>query len=256
MVLTKSYATYVRITHHGAVPQAVMGTLPDYRLRISTRAKHARIVVRANSSVEVVLPLGATESEAQVLMQQQQGWVERMLLRMRRHLNSAAPVQVMCPESIMLEASLEHIVVCYADHKADQSKWHEVDGQLQLYGSAEEMPALLKNWLKKKAKPYLTERLALMAEVMGESYQKVSIRTQKTRWGSCSGQRNISLNAKLLLLPQELVDYVLIHELAHLKYMHHGPQFWQHVSCFVPDYLDKRQRLRVLSLSLPAWLQL
>ena len=118
------------------------------------------------------------------------------------------------------------------------------------------VPKLLRTWLKTYAKNHLPKMLAKVAKDMGLSYQSVTIRLQKTRWGSCSHKQSIALNAKLLLLPKEVVHYVLVHELAHLVHMNHSPQFWQYVAHFVPDYREQRQALRALSSALPAWLLL
>ncbi|MCF7822735.1 MAG: M48 family metallopeptidase [Candidatus Marinimicrobia bacterium] len=76
-------------------------------------------------------------------------------------------------------------------------------------------------------KSSLVDRVSVLAEQYGFSYNKISIRHQRSRWGSCSAKNNISLNHKLFFLPTELSDYVLLHELAHTKQKNHGPQFWE-----------------------------
>jgi predicted metal-dependent hydrolase len=77
-----------------------------------------------------------------------------------------------------------------------------------------------------EARKKLVDRLDRLSGLHGFSYNKVSIRNQKTRWGSCSAKNNISLNMKLLRLPEELIDYVIIHELVHTKIKNHSEEFW------------------------------
>ena len=85
---------------------------------------------------------------------------------------------------------------------------------------------------------------------MGVSYERVSIRAQKTRWGSCSGNGNLSFNWKLSLVPDEILDYVVVHELAHRKEMNHSPRFWAVVEKELPDYRERREKLKKMGKQL------
>lgn len=98
--------------------------------------------------------------------------------------------------------------------------------------------------LKAEAKDFIAQRVKHFAEVMGTAYKSVSIRCQKTRWGSCSAKKNLSFNCLLLLLPSELLDYVVVHELCHLKHMNHSQAFWSEVEKFLPDYKKRRALLK------------
>lgn len=97
---------------------------------------------------------------------------------------------------------------------------------------------------REKAREVLCEKTALWAERMGITYGRISIRQQATRWGSCSGKGNLNYNWKLVLLPEDLQDYVVVHELAHRKEMNHSPRFWEIVKKELPDWEEKRRRLR------------
>jgi predicted metal-dependent hydrolase len=81
-------------------------------------------------------------------------------------------------------------------------------------------------------------------------YNKVTIRNQSTRWGSCSRRGNINFNYKLALLPENLVDYVIVHELCHLGEFNHSKDFWDLVARTIPDFKERRQELRIKSISL------
>lgn len=96
------------------------------------------------------------------------------------------------------------------------------------------------------AKQVFPERVAYFARRMGVSYGRITIREQKTRWGSCSSDGNLNFNWKLVLMPSEVLDYVVVHELAHRKEMNHSAKFWKVVEAELPDYMARRENLRVL----------
>ncbi len=98
--------------------------------------------------------------------------------------------------------------------------------------------------ITKEAQAILPGRVHYFAEIMGLSYGRLTLRKQKTRWGSCSAKGNLNLNCLLVLCPPEVRDYVIIHELCHLKEMNHSPRFWQQVATYCPHYKAHRAWLR------------
>lgn len=90
----------------------------------------------------------------------------------------------------------------------------------------------------------LPPRIAAYAGQMGVTYGRVTIRNQKTRWGSCSSKGNLNFNCLLMLTPREVQDYVIVHELSHRKEMNHSPKFWAVVEEVLPDYKKRRNWLR------------
>lgn len=99
-------------------------------------------------------------------------------------------------------------------------------------------------FIKNEAKKQLPLRLYNLAEKYGYKVKDVKIRKLKSRWGSCTNQKVISLNMMLVHVPEELCEYVLLHELAHTRHLNHGPKFWEEVSEKIPDYKEKRKALR------------
>ena len=98
---------------------------------------------------------------------------------------------------------------------------------------------------RKRAAEVIETRCRYYAPVMGVSYGTVTIREQKTRWGSCSAKGNLNFNWKLVLMPPEILDYVVVHELAHRIQMNHSAAFWAEVGKILPDYKERRQWLKV-----------
>ena len=102
--------------------------------------------------------------------------------------------------------------------------------------------------LRKQAKAYLPGRLAELAAQHGFSYNQVRIKHNVSNWGSCSVKKNINLNLNLMRLPEELRDYVMLHELCHLKYMNHGKEFHALLESICPNHKELRRQLRDFKL--------
>lgn len=95
-----------------------------------------------------------------------------------------------------------------------------------------------------RAKIDIPKRVSYYSHIMGVDYGRITIRCQKTRWGSCSAKGNLNFNFLLMLAPSDIIDYVVIHELAHRKCMNHSVDFWKTVESIMPDYKNKRKWLR------------
>ena len=103
---------------------------------------------------------------------------------------------------------------------------------------------------REKAKQVLESRLEEIAATHGYKYNRVTIRNQKTRWGSCSSKNNISLNLKLVLLPDDLRDFILLHELVHTKVKNHANDFWKEITKIEPEARELSKRINKLDLNL------
>lgn len=98
--------------------------------------------------------------------------------------------------------------------------------------------------LKARAKQYIPKRVEYWAEIIGVKYNSVSIRAQKTRWGSCSSKGNLNFNCLLMLTDTEAIDYVVIHELCHIKELNHSKRFWSLVETYMPNYKEVQKRIK------------
>jgi predicted metal-dependent hydrolase len=147
-------------------------------------------------------------------------------------------VRVSVPRSVPFERAAAFV--------ASKRPWIR-ENLLRLRQLEEELTArkpLVPEITPEMARVRLVGRLAELAARHGYRYNRVTIRCQKTRWGSCSGQNNISLNLKLLGLPAELMDFVLLHELIHTRIRNHGPEFWAELERVTGQAREKAKRLR------------
>lgn len=124
-------------------------------------------------------------------------------------------------KSSWIEKNLQKIQSCVTEHETLQFPSY----------SQEEF-----DLLRKSAKEIITQRVNYYAPLIGVSFSRITIRKQKTRWGSCSSLKNLNFNWLLVLCPKEVLDYVVVHELCHLLYMNHSKRFWECVERHYPDY--------------------
>ena len=109
-------------------------------------------------------------------------------------------------------------------------------------------PELLSKTDRMKIQLKIGKRVRHYCEAMGVTVGYVTVKNQKTRWGSCSAKGNVNFNYQLAFLPDELLDYVVIHELAHRRHMNQSRAFWAEVEKYCPDYLERREQLKEYSL--------
>lgn len=123
------------------------------------------------------------------------------------------------------------------------SRKQQRDGQNESSYTPQQRAGLEKRY-REAAKEYFTKRADYYASLLGATYERIRIAEQKTRWGSCSSKGTLSFNWKLMLAPPKVLDYVVIHEVCHLKEMNHSPRFWKLVEEFMPDYKEYRKWLK------------
>ena len=102
----------------------------------------------------------------------------------------------------------------------------------------------LEAFYKQQAHAYIIPRCRELAQEYGFRFQDIRITSAKTRWGSCSSKKNLNFSYRLVMAPRDCIDYVIIHELCHLREMNHGPRFWKQVSQIMPEYQQYEQHLK------------
>ena len=165
--------------------------------------------------------------------------MEYKLIRSRR---KTVAIQI-TREGVIVRAPLRMAVSTINGFVNSHRAWIEKALAAQPAPAPAFTPAELEE-LTNRAKKDLPARAARYAPMLGVSYGRITVRHQKTRWGSCSGKKNLNFNCLLMLAPEAVRDYVVIHELCHLKEMNHSARFWALVQSIMPDYPQRRQWLR------------
>lgn len=129
--------------------------------------------------------------------------------------------------------------IIFSDKKFLKPRVFESGNTLTVFKSEFEEKShrqILLEWLKKESKKIITKRTTELAKIHNYNFNKIAIRDQSTRWGSCSSDKNLNFSWRLALSPNEVMDYVIIHEIAHLKEMNHSKNFWRLVQGMMPEY--------------------
>jgi len=234
-----------------------MTPLPPYTIRQSPRARHVSLRITPAGELEVVVPEGFDPRQVPAIVRAQEGWIARHLARAAER-RAAWREQPALPGEIALRAVGERWRVEYAASSGRLTLAERPGRRLLLRGAVDDVAAcrrLLRRWLTAQARTQLPPWLEDLAREHALSYERVALRAQKTRWGSCSSRGTISLNIKLLFLPEALVRSVLLHELCHTREMNHSSAFWARLATLDPECRRSRAALRAAWRYVPRWVQ-
>ncbi len=221
----------------------IAGRRVPYRVVHSLRARQMRITV-AEGRVTVTLPRGIKTGEAETLIQQHAAWLLKHLDAAPRPQKAARTLPA---DVILLRGEAVHIEVIEESGRLSRLKVEEKPGRLIVYvpeGTNTSPRRLVTPWLRQQARTVIEAVVKRQAAHMGLTYQSISIRDQRTRWGSCSSKGSLSFNWRLVMAPPTVLEYVVVHELAHRKQLNHSKAFWLVVAQYDPDYPQARAWLR------------
>jgi predicted metal-dependent hydrolase len=219
-----------------------------FAVRVSPRARRLTARVHVGGRVEIVVPVGVNAHAVRDFVQRFTPWINRKVAAMRCFV---APLETV-PPSIDFAFSGEHLAVEW--RRAPVRKLEQHGGKILLQAPDDSAArSLLQGWLKVAAEERLAPQLLKLAQDLKYSVSRVSIRCQRTRWGSCSTRGTVSLNCSLVFLRPAVVHYLFIHELAHTKHMNHSASFWRLVEKLEPDYRRLDRELLAGWRTVPAW---
>ena len=229
--------------------------LPAYQVRQSGRARNVNLTFNPVDGLTIVVPNGFDTRLIPVVLLEQRDWILRQVDKYQFRPRSDAAFRI--PQTIRLEANGAEWTLRPkpGQNHAVRISQHR-SRVLRLTGDLDDTAAVqraLHRWLKRAARGYLPTRLQAIAERHTLEFDRVTIRLQRSRWGSCSAAGAISLNARLMFLAPDLVDHVLLHELCHTVHLNHGRDFWELVASHEPDYRTRRRRLAASWSAIPDW---
>jgi predicted metal-dependent hydrolase len=220
----------------------------EYSLRVSPRARYAKLQIKPYGGLEVVIPVRFPKKAVPQLLNKHAEWIEKQLAKQQNHINAAV-----LPSEIYLAINNSCIDVFNESHDRQKSlNLH--DCLVVNKGDYQQSVKQLRQWIRKQAWILLPPLLEQLSRNTGLDYKKISIRSQKTRWGSCSSSGTISLNDQLLFVDRASAEYLMVHELCHRRHMNHSPKFWQLVEYHCPNYREHETALTQAKAEIPGWI--
>jgi len=208
------------------------------------RARRYIIRVRPDGSLRVTIPRGGSHRHAQVFLEEQRKWTEGERLRV---LAQHAPAKWSEGDTILLRGRPVRLSVV----RENAATWLDIDGErLRLRNVPGDLRPAAEECLTRIARRELIPRLNELAQVHGLTVGRITIRNQRSRWGSCARSGAVALNFRLVQTPDEVRDYVLIHELMHVKQQNHSRRFWRLVEAACPEFRAAERWLRTRGRSL------
>ena len=208
-----------------------------YRIRRSDRARRARIQVSAEG-VEVVVPRRLAMKDVEPFVEEKRPWIERTLRKMREAEAEHPPPLLEDGGEVPFLGARMALSVLVEPKRARPHVSRR--GDTLHVKVAQPGPAALRDalerWYRRQARDEIAPRLAAATARSGTPYTTLQIRAQRTRWASCSSTGAMSFNWRLLLAPEEILSYVIEHEVVHLEIHDHSPRFWAELKRRVPDY--------------------
>ena len=230
----------------------------DYRLRVTPWARGISLRVTVTGALEVVAPRRYSPRTIAGILMREMAWIQSAQAdaAARRQALPPPPAWDLPPEISLPAVGARWTVTVRPTAARGARVIHPSPDLLVVAGRVADPAACrsaLRRWLLREGQVHLLPRLAAISRGCGLSYARSTVRLARSRWGSCSRVGAISLNARLLLLPPALVDYVLVHELCHTREPNHSSAFWRLVARYCPSYPDHRAALRAAGRQLPAW---
>jgi len=230
---------------------------PPFTLRFSSRVRRVRVQICPRRGLEVVAPPSFNPKKADGVVLQHREWIERTWMRIQPNISQQE--RNVLPGELNLLAIAEVWNIHYADDSnfipnlSSAASKNITVRKKNL--NADYAHNYLKNWLLDQGQQHLLPWLKRISELTGLKYSSAHIRNNTSRWGSCSANKRISLNCKLLFLPAHLVEHILIHELCHTVHMNHSAAFWDLVTRFSPECSLLRKQMKDTQKYMPRWLE-
>lgn len=222
-------------------------------VRESRRAQRLFLQLVPPHTLELVVPAGTRAKDVEAFVHEHKEWIARARTQVQTRY---AGDRELLPSAVALRAVGRELSIRYRHDPQGRSRGRLTERGLELqtaYADHRDARGLLRAWLLEEARMHLKPWLLKEASAIGRMPNKVQVRLQRTRWGSCSGQGNISLNASALFLEPAVARYLLIHELCHLFSLNHSRRFWRLVERFEPDCRALDRRLANAWTEVPLW---
>lgn len=231
----------------------------NFKLVQSRLARHIHFKISPNQGLEVVVPYRFNLSRVPHLLQKKQDWIFENLKKMSRLAEQESFQKPKFADGMQIQTLGQSKTVHFIPRqnktiksKTGNPRIQETATEILIIYTGSPNPhiishakKILETHLKKIFKKHILQRTAQISQEMGTHYNRITIRAQKTRWGSCSRQNNLNFNWRLIFMPLAITDYIIIHELSHTVHHNHSKRFYALVENFCPDYKLLKKTLKI-----------
>jgi predicted metal-dependent hydrolase len=224
---------------------------PAYVVKKHKRARHVKLRATKKNGLVVTTPWRFPEHDIRAILESHKDWILQQLNLLR------AQETDLLPDEIRLHAANEYFCIRYLASTGKLSMMERPGQELVLFGdiaNTGKVKAMLVRWLRERAAAFLSAKLQEVSFRIGLPFKKVTVRDQLTMWGSCTREKSISLSYRLIFLPWELVEHVMIHELSHTVHLNHSAKFWSLVAKYDTNWQDNRRNMRKTNQYIPSWI--
>ncbi len=221
----------------------------EYSLQQSRR-KTIAICIERDLKILVKAPLQVSEQEIQRIVEKKAGWIVKKREELAKHQTERQSRQLSDGRRLFFQGEPYSLRIITGEAKKKQKTENrvEISGKtIIVYTDQESQAEVYHNliqWYYEMARQLIYQRTSHYNERLKESINRIRIKNQRSLWGSCSSKRNLNFNWRIILAPPEVADYVVVHEMCHLRHLNHSPEFWAEVEGILPDYKSDRQWLR------------
>lgn len=217
----------------------------EYKLKRSARRTIGFSI--DGNGLSVTAPRWVTLTDVETAISEKQNWIFTKLAEWKNRVEQRALPRIVWEDGASLPFMGKPICI-RLESSSGALEFDEASATLSIglptHADAEQIKDRVQGWLQTEAKRLFVERLDLYAVRLEVSYRTCALSSAATRWGSCSSDGKIRLNWRLIHFPMTIIDYVVAHELSHLREMNHGPRFWETVETVFPEFREARQTLR------------
>jgi predicted metal-dependent hydrolase len=204
-----------------------------------SRRKTIGIIIDAEGNIKVACPLRTTDKRINDVIGQKAPWIIKKLSEIKQRPSVIQKKYIDGEHLLYLGDTCTLRLI--AQNKGQKKPFVILnDSNIGIVYkdsiSTDEIISTLKHWYTQQFKAIVGERIDYFSGIIGVSPSRITVRQQKSRWGSCSSKGNINLNLRLILAPANIIDYVIVHELCHMREMNHSKKFWNLVGSYFPDY--------------------
>ena len=226
----------------------IQGVDIEYRVLKTRRNRYVRLTVSGKNGVRISAPWGYPERELHAMIREKAAWILDRLNHFRALEMQQPRWRYADGERLLIQGRWVPLRITLWERNAGRLRLDDGILDIRLPGDKADDEAVVRDlflrWLRRWAMRDLTHRVTLHAREMRLQHGRVTIRAQRSKWGSCSQHGNISLNMRLMLAPPDVADYVVIHELAHLRELNHSARFWRIVEQYCPGRKEHQRWLR------------